>query len=188
MAKTKGSSIAEVSLRREQIWHLALKGFSAREITKGMQKQGIDVSKRTVERDLHAIRLDLLASARASELYSVKTAFAELTELWRESWQQYARPQVEIPTKDDGTIKIDDRLTKATILRDQKAIVVERARLCGFYSPKVMEHITMFENARVFHMRVRFIEERGSQIVIASVTKSISMRQGSSDEDEPDRG
>ena len=147
MARTEGSSKAAVAIRREQVWRLALRGYSARQIAEGLRKQGTPVLKRTLERDLEAVRMDLLASKQIGELYSLNAAFVELGELWREAWAMYGRPQPEIVAKDGTVIKLDDRMVKTLILRELKNLVRERARICGFYSQKVMERITMIETA-----------------------------------------
>jgi hypothetical protein len=147
MPRGDKASAAAISKRREQVWQLTLRGYTARQIQAGFQKQGITVSHATLARDMEALRSDLMATRQASELYSLGRAFTELQQIWHEAWTLYARPQTEIPTKDGKTIKMDDRMVKTMLLRELKAMVTERARLCGFYSPKVMERITMIETA-----------------------------------------
>jgi hypothetical protein len=146
MTKTDGSSAAEVAVRREQVWRLLLRGYSARQIAEGLRKQGGSISKRTLERDLQAIRVDLLSVTQTSELYSLKKAFAELEELWREAWGLYSRSPQEIETK-KGPVKLDDRGIKTLLLRELRGIVHERAQMLGYFTPKVLERITMIETA-----------------------------------------
>ena len=139
-------SLEVISKRREQIWQLTLRGYTARQIQVGFQKQGESLSHATIARDLEALRSDLAATRQGSELYSLGRAFAELDQIWREGWTLYARAQPEIVTK-AGVIKVDDRMVKAVLLRELQKIVRQRSQLCGFYSPKVMERITMIETA-----------------------------------------
>jgi len=69
---------ATVAARREQVFRLALRGYSHQQIIDGFRKQGSILSETTLERDLQAIRLELLSNKQASELYSLNKAFMEL--------------------------------------------------------------------------------------------------------------
>jgi hypothetical protein len=144
MSRGNKNSAATVAARREQIWRLAVRGCGHRQILEGFRRQGKELSQATLERDLQAIRRDLFSIAQASELYSLKKAFAELEELWREAWGLYSRPQVEIETK-KGLIKLDDRGIKTLLLRELRGIVHERAQMLGYFTPKVLERITLME-------------------------------------------
>jgi hypothetical protein len=146
MARGNKKTAEVVAARREQIWRLALRGYNHRQIRDGFRKQGQELSERTLERDLQTIRTDLLSTTQGSELYSLKKAFAELEELWREAWGLYSRPQVQIETK-KGPIKLDDRGIKTLLLRELRGIVHERAQMLGYFTPKVLERITMIETA-----------------------------------------
>jgi len=106
---------------------------------------GVDI--RTTRRDISAIRERLAAKIIASDLYSLQRAFAELEEEYREGWLLFHRATPEIVTEAGEKIKLDDRLVKTMILARIHSVIVEKARLCGFYSPKVMERITMIETA-----------------------------------------
>jgi len=147
MSRGNKGSAATILRRREQVWQLALRGYTARQIQAGFQKQGVQVSRATLARDLEAVRSGLMVTRQASELYSLGKAFAELAEIWREAWGLYGRPQQEIVTKSGQKIKIDDRMIKTMLLRELRGLVTEKSKLCGFYSPKVMERITMIETA-----------------------------------------
>jgi hypothetical protein len=146
MVRGDKSSAAVIAARREQVFRLALRGYSHRQILEGFHKQGAELSQATLERDLQAIRVDLLASKQASELYSLNKAFAELEELWREAWGLYSRSPQEIETK-KGPVKLDDRGIKTLLLRELRGIVHERAQMLGYFTPKVLERITMIETA-----------------------------------------
>ena len=146
MPRGNKNAAAIVATRREQVWRLALRGYTHRQIVEGFRKQGQVLSERTLERDLQAIRKDLLSTAQGSELYSLKKAFMELEELWREAWGLYSRPPVQIETK-KGPVKLDDRGIKTLLLRELRGIVHERAQMLGYFTPKVLERITMIETA-----------------------------------------
>ena len=128
------------------MFRLALRGYSHKQIIDGFHKQGTILSETTLERDLQAIRLELLSTKQASELYSLNKAFMELQELWQEAWGRYSRPPIELETK-KGTVKIDDRGIKTLLLRELRGIVHERAQMLGYFTPKVLERITMIETA-----------------------------------------
>jgi hypothetical protein len=147
MAKKEGSSKAQAALRKEQVWRLALRGYSKTQILEGLRKRGEGLSERTLTRDLQSVRLDLLATIQASELYSLKKAFAELEEVWRELWSLYARSPMTIESK-RGKITVDDRGIKTLLLREIRSVVHERAQLLGYFTPKVMERITLMETAQ----------------------------------------
>lgn len=117
----------------------------------------------------------------------MQTAFAELNELWRETWQQYARPQAEIPHKDGPPIKIDDRMVKAVFLRDLKALVTEKARLCGFYSPKIMEQMTLLETdeGRALQFTKVTIQEEVDVLVARLKSDKAFARSQGLDPDDP---
>lgn len=142
MPGIKGSNQAVISKRQHAVLRYHLRGLNAEEIAK---TTGFDVS--TIYRDIEAVRERLAQKIVASDLYSLQRAFAELDEEWREAWTLYARPQPKRSTKGGKTILIDDSAIKAMILARIHDVIVERARLCGFYSPKVMERITMVETA-----------------------------------------
>jgi hypothetical protein len=140
------NSLIRIESRREQLWTLVLRGFTARQILDGLRRQGLEVSRRTLYRDIQAIRADLLATKRASELYSLNMAFSELSDLWREAWGLYQRPPKEIQT-DKGPVTLDDRGIKTLILRELRGNVHERAQMLGYFTPKVLERITFVETA-----------------------------------------
>ena len=137
---------ATVAARREQVFRLALRGYSHKQVIDGFRKQGTILSETTLERDLQAIRLELLSTKQASELYSLNKAFMELQELWQEAWGLYSRPPIELETK-KGPVKVNDRGIKPLLLRELRGIVHERAQMLGYFTPKVLERITMIETA-----------------------------------------
>jgi DNA-binding CsgD family transcriptional regulator len=142
MPGVKGSNRAAISKRQHAVLRYHLRGLNAEEIAKAT---GFDVS--TIYRDIEAVRERLSEKIVASDLYGLQRAFAELDEEWREAWALYERPQPKRLTKSGKAILIDDSAIKAMILTRIHDVIVERARLCGFYSPKVMERITMVESA-----------------------------------------
>ncbi len=114
-------------LRQEQVQRLSLRGLTPTEIS----KQTV-VSVRTVQRDLEAIRANLMQIVQAQEIRTLRLANAELDEIWREAWILYHRPPREVPAK-DGTeltiIREDDRPMKAKLLSILLNISAEKNHL-----------------------------------------------------------
>lgn len=146
MSRGDKKSAATVAARPEEVFRLALRGYSHKQIIDGFRKQRSILSETTLERDLQAIRLELLSTKQASELYSLNKAFMELQELWQEAWGLYSRPPIELETK-KGTVKVDDRGIKTLLFRELRGIVHERAQMLGYFTPKVLERVTMIETA-----------------------------------------
>ena len=122
----KGHTQAAMILRQEQVQRLALRGLTPTEISKQT-----GVTTRTVERDLRAIRINLMQIVQAQEIRTLKLANAELDEIWREAWVLYHRPPREIPTKNGEEltiIKEDDRPIKSKLLSVLLNISVEKNR------------------------------------------------------------
>lgn len=180
-----------MTARRDYVYRLALRGYTIDMIVRGIQNQGDKlsfgpVSRRTVSRDIAAVREELVRTRTMRELYNVGQAIEELGEIWREIWQQYARPQVTIPTEEGGVIKVDDRMVKVAILKQATDIVVQKARLCGFYSPKAIEQLILMETAQARGMQFTkiTIQEEVDQIVARLKSdKEFARREGLNPDD-----
>jgi len=149
MAKRKGrkQNAIAISNRRIFLERLAIKNLSIREITEALHKQGIAVDERTVKRDIASLRESWLEKAAAQSLYSLNYAFSELLDLQHEAWLQYSKPPVQIMTK-KGPITLDDRPIKTSLLRELREITLAKSKLCGFFSQRAMERITLIETAQ----------------------------------------
>lgn len=125
--RREGHTQAAMLLRQEQVQRLSLRGLTPTEISKQTM-----VSVRTVQRDLEAIRANLMQIVQAQEIRTLRLANAELDEIWREAWILYHRPPREVPAK-DGTgltiIREDDRQMKAKLLSILLNISAEKNHL-----------------------------------------------------------
>jgi hypothetical protein len=156
MAKKKGQNTLAAYHRRILLERLAIKNLSLREITEALKKQGVTVNERTIKRDIAALRDSWLERAAAQSLYSLHFAFSELLDLQHEAWLQYTRPPVQMMTK-KGPIALDDRGIKTGLLRELREITMAKSKLCGFFSSKAMERITMVETATGRGLRIERI-------------------------------
>jgi hypothetical protein len=146
MVMKKGSNRAAVNQRQHKIMRYWLLGLGPEEIS-----VTVKVAPATVYRDLDAIKRRLAKQVQVTELYSLRKAFAELNEEWREAWMLYHRsPKVE--QKSD-----DDRIIKALLIDRAHRVILARCRLAGFFSPKVLERITMLETAAGRGIRIERI-------------------------------
>lgn len=181
------NSRQEISRRREYVYRLALRGYSLDMILEGLRKKGEAISRATLKRDISAVHEDLLRTRGLNELYSLARAIHELEEVRRETWQQYARPQVEIPRKDGQPIKVDDRMIKVAILKQATDVVVQKARLCGFYSPKILEQMILLETREgraLQHTKISIQEEVDLQVARLKGDREFARSQGL-DPDDP---
>jgi hypothetical protein len=142
MTRKSGSSSAEIAKRQQLVLRYHLRGYTAEEIAKALKD-----SPQTIYRDIAALKQRLAERVSATDLYSLQRAFAELDQEWREAWVLYQRPAAVMQTK-NGPVTLDDRVIKMMLLSRIHDVVKERSRLSGFYSPKVMERITMLETAQ----------------------------------------
>jgi hypothetical protein len=154
----------------------------------GFKKQGVQVSEATLKRDIQAIRTDLLATKRGSELYSLNKAFVELEELWREGWGLYQRPSSPIfhPKSGEKLGVADDRGIKALLIRELRGIVHERAQMLGYFTPKVLERITLVENAQgrgIQIERIPFDEQLARRVEELKGNEGLARSEGLTSED-----
>jgi hypothetical protein len=179
-----------MTARREYVYRLALRGYTIDMIVQGIRTQGEKlsfgpVSRRTVARDITAVRQDLLRTKTMSNLYSLGKAFHEYEEAYRETWQQYARPPIEIVRQDGSKFKVDDRMVKVAILRLVTDLVTQKARLCGFFSPKVIEQLTLMETAEGRGLQHTKITIREEDLIVARLKsdKEFARREGINPDD-----
>lgn len=127
MTGREGHTQASKLIRQEQVYKLFLRGVTPQEIAKHF-----DITDRTVERDVGEIKANLMETVLAQDLRSLKLAYAELRELWRETWVLYHRPSREVPMKRGDRIvmaKEDDRPIKIRLLTELRGISAEMNRL-----------------------------------------------------------
>lgn len=145
MAKKGGGSkraLITVRTRQENVLRYYLRGVGYADISRLL-----NVPARTISRDIKEIDSRVRQQIELAELYTLRRAFMELGEEWRESWILYHRAKEKV-TREDGTvIQLDDTFRKLAALDRVHRIIGERARLAGFYSPKTLERYTMFETA-----------------------------------------
>ena len=143
MAGRKTKALAEARKRLEL--HYFLRGAGSREIAQSLRQhpqfQG-GVSERQVRRDIRTLETQLHELTTANQLYSLKRAFAELEEIWREGWLIFHKPpqQVEVQGK---LVTPDDRAVKLMALARLAEIIEMRGRLAGFHNQKILERITL---------------------------------------------
>jgi hypothetical protein len=136
---------------------------------------------------LAAVREDLLRTKTMSNLYSLGMAFNRYEEAYRETWQQYARPPVKIIRQDGTSFEVDDRLTKVAIIHEVGELIDRQAKICGFFSPKVIEHLTMMETAEgrgLQFTKITIQEEVDLQVARLKGDKEFARSQGI-DPDDP---
>ena len=180
-----------MAVRREYVYRLVLRGYSLDMIVQGIRKQADKlsfgpVSRSTVARDIAAVRQDLLRTKTMSNLYSLGRAFHEYEESYREAWQQYARPPVEIVRQDGSTFTVDDRMVKVAILQRTTDLVTQKARLCGFFSPKVIEQLTLMETAEgrgLQHTKITIQEDVDLEVARLKSDKRLARREGINPDD-----
>jgi len=112
-------------IRRLKVLRYKLRGLTPDEMLRLPDFEG--VSRATIFRDLAALNVELAEKIEAHKLYTVKTAFAELAEVYREYWLLYHRPP---PATDRRPV--DDRRTKAVLLNQIVNIISLRSRLAGY--------------------------------------------------------
>jgi DNA-binding CsgD family transcriptional regulator len=144
MAMKKGSNRAAINRRQQKVMRYWLMGLGPEEIS-----ATLGVNPSTIWRDVQKIKDHVAKRVEMAELYSIQLAFLELKEQWREGWTLYHRKNPK-----EGA---DDRLIRALILDRLHRITVTRSRLAGFFSPKVLERITMLETSQARGMRIERI-------------------------------
>jgi hypothetical protein len=85
----------QIKKRRLLVLRLAAIGFDADQIQQALASQAVDVTARTVYRDLAALRKQLDVLDRKQLGYTLGFSFAELEEMWREGWISYHKPDTE---------------------------------------------------------------------------------------------
>ena len=66
----------------------------------------------------------------------------------------YYRPSPETVTESGMRVKAEDRSVRLRLLRALRDITVEKARLCGFYSPKALERVSIPENQNRIRVQI----------------------------------
>jgi hypothetical protein len=155
--KKRKANETTVMQRRELVQSYWLRGVKPWNIAATLK-----VSRMTIYRDLDAIQMELAKAIQGRRIYSIQRCMAELDEEWREAWILYHRP----PGKDVGrrgeVVILDDRPIKTLLLGRVHEVIVERARISGFYSPKVQEQIIMEQSPagqRIILQRLTFEEQ-----------------------------
>jgi len=148
---------SDVMQRRELVQSYWLRGLRPWRIAETLK-----VSPKTIYRDLEAIQMQLAKAVEGRRIYTVQRCMAELDEEWKEAWILYHRP----PGKDVGrrgeVVTLDDRPIKTLLLARVHDVIVERARISGFYSPKVLEQIILEQTPagqRIILQRLTFEEQ-----------------------------
>jgi hypothetical protein len=172
--RRKGDTKIAKALRQEQVYRLLLRGVTVDQTARLLQ-----VSRRTIETDYREIQGALLEHIEASHLYSLRMAFAELDEIWRELWRLFDRP----PTGEK-----DDSMVKIAILRDLFHITITRAKLCGLLSPKFADYMAMQQisppptGVRIIR-RQTFEEEMEFGVEQLKKNKELARRRGIQESD-----
>lgn len=124
--------------RRDLVQRYMLQGVKPWTIAKTLQ-----VDRATVYRDLKEIQSKLAAAVEMRQLYNLKRCFAELEQEYNEAWILYHQ---QLPAEKESQPR-DDRLMRLTALARVHAVIMARAQLAGYFSPRVLERITMVETA-----------------------------------------
>ena len=172
MRKTGGGvpgSKAIINKRQRLVLRYYLRGATAEETA-----QVARVDSATIYRDLHTVKALLAQAVTTQDLYTLRRCFAELDEEWREAWLLYHRPSrilrdlggSPIMGADGQPERSDDRGIKMMLLGRIHEVIAEKAKLCGFYSPKTLDRLTMIQT------------EQGTAVQIERIPYDEQLRNG----------
>jgi hypothetical protein len=120
-----------IKKRRLLVLRLAALGLGAEEIQQALAGEGVVVTTRCIYKDLVAVHKELDALDKHSLKYTVGWSFAELTELWREGWLSYHKPDLEA-----GFLKLG-------ALRELRNLHRSKTRLAGLEAEPGMQLTAM---------------------------------------------
>jgi len=193
--KNSGKRKGDTKIQRIENEHRAYQ-YIMRGLTQAEVAAQLHVGERTVRKYYRRTLEALLERAAAQDLYSLRKAFAELNELWREGWVmmhrsaqpmimfQEGEPQQIILAGLDGKpqpLFMDDRAAKALVLRALISVVERRSKLAGFASRSFLERITMVETAQGKGIRIErltFEEQLGREVEELQANEGLRRSEG----------
>jgi hypothetical protein len=167
----KGTPTTGMMIRRQKVLRYALRGLTPDEMVGLRDLEG--VSRATIFRDVAALKAELAEKVEAKNLYTVKRAFAELGEVYRELWLLFHRPP---PATEKGPV--DDRGLKAMLLNHIRGVIAERCRLAGFLTqattpPELLTeqrtHITSASDEEELRRKVEAMTPEEEAIIIEAI-------------------
>lgn len=166
LTRRKGSSNAEVAARQRKVLSCYLKGFSSEEMAALLH-----VNARTIRRDLEELKVHIAQEVQAADLYSLRRAFLELEEEWREAWILYHRPT---PQGKHGPV--DDRIPKLLVLDRIIRLTEAKTKLAGLYaaaeSQPATPNVEPAERAEIVRDIVRNLTGE-EQVILAKAIRRI---------------
>ena len=125
MARTRGSTPANKLQRRRQLLSHFLRGVTDSEEL----SRRLHCSIRTIQLDLEALKPWLYRKVETEQLHSLRIAFLQKQEIWREIWS-------ELDSNEEGEKKTSDASRKIRYLELAIKMSAEFDRLCGIAQPQ----------------------------------------------------
>lgn len=138
--------------RQEQVLHYLVQGLGPDQIAPLL---GVD--RNTAYRDFQAVELQLNKRVEMAQLYTVQKAFAGLNEEWVKAWEVFNQPKEKrmVMMGDEvAEVELDDSFRKLHALNTIHKVTELRCKLAGYFSPKVLERITMVETTQGRGVRI----------------------------------